>query len=141
MERTQLIPTAEVEASPGLALELGPELTLEVGPELHSRSQSRTCSRGQSRNHARANSQSCSHGDLQGMHPQSHDKPLPGRRLTFNDPEDEKGPAGEEAGCSTEPSIGGVETWLRFQAWQLGTSTWWEELGAIPGIKDLHKFA
>ena len=25
-------------------------------------------------------------------------------------------------------------------AWQLGTPAWWEELGAIPGIKDLHKF-
>ena len=107
----------------------------------HSRSQSRTRSRGQSRNHARANSQSLSHGDLWGMHPQSPDKPLPRRKVTFNDPEDEKGPAGEGAGYSTEPSVGDVETWFEFQAQQLGTPTWWEELGAIPGIKDLWKFA
>ena len=60
--------------------------------------------------------------------------------MTFNDPKDEKGPAGEEAGCLTESSIGDIETWLEFQAWQLGTPTWWEELGAIPDIKDLCKF-
>ena len=34
-----------------------------------------------------------------------------------------------------------VEMWLEFQAWQLGTPMWWEELGAIPGITDLCKFA
>ena len=41
----------------------------------------------------------------------------------------------------TEPSVADIEMWLEFQAQQLGTPTWWEELGAIPGIKDLHKFA
>ena len=115
----------------------------------HSRSQSRTClgsqsrncSTGQSRNHARTNSQSCSHGDLQCMHPQSPDEPPPRRRVTLTDPEDEKGPAREEAGCSTEPSVGDVEMWLESQAGQLGTPTWWEELGAILGIKGPQKFA
>ena len=34
-----------------------------------------------------------------------------------------------------------LETWLEFQAGQLGTPTWWEELGAVPGIEDRHKFA
>ena len=60
--------------------------------------------------------------------------------MTFDDPKDEKDHA-EEAGCSTEPSIGDVEKLLEFQAWQLGTPAWWDELGAIPGIKDLHKFS
>ena len=106
-----------------------------------SRSQSRTHSRGQSRNCARANSQSYSHGNLWGMHPWSPNTPPPRRRVTFNDPEDEKDPTGEEAGCSTEPSTGDIEMWLEFQAQQLGTPAWWEELGAIPGIKDLCKFA
>ena len=75
------------------------------------------------------------------MHPQSPDEPLPRRRLTFNDPKDEKGPAREEEGCLTEPSTGDIEMWLEFQAGQLGTPAWWEELGAILGIKDLCKFA
>ena len=61
--------------------------------------------------------------------------------MTFNDPEVEKGPEGEKAGCLTDPSVMDVEMWLEVQAWQLGTPAWWEELGAIPGIKDLHKFA
>ena len=61
-------------------------------------------------------------------------------RVTFNDPEVEKSPEGEEANCSTEPSIAEVEMWLEWQAWQLGTPAWWVELGAIPGIKDLQKF-
>ena len=106
-----------------------------------SRSWSRTHSRGQSKNHARANSQSHSHGDLQGMHPWTPNKPLPRRRVTFNDPKNERGPTGEETGCLTEPSIGEVEMWLEFQSQQLGTPMWWEELGAIPDIKDLQKFA
>ena len=113
-------------------VEVGPDLALEVGPE--------TRSRGWSRNRARANSQSHSHGDLQGMHPCSPNKPPPRKRVTVNDPKDEKDPAREEEGCSMEPSIGDLEMWLEFQAGQLGTPTWWEELGAMPGIKDWCKF-
>ena len=75
----------------------------------HSRNHSRTFSRGQSRNCARANSQSCSQGDLLGMHPQSPDGPLPRRKVTFHDLRDEKDPTKEEAGCSTEPSIDDLE--------------------------------
>ena len=74
------------------------------------------------------------------MCPQSPDKPPPRKRVNINDPIDEKDPAREEAGCSTEPSVGELETWLEFQAEQLGTPMWWEELGAVPGIKDWHKF-
>ena len=33
-----------------------------------------------------------------------------------------------------------LEMWLEFQAGQLGTPIWWEELGAVPGIEDRHKF-
>ena len=40
-----------------------------------------------------------------------------------------------------EPSVEDLETWLEFQAGQLGTPTWWEELGAVPGIEDWCKFA
>ena len=61
--------------------------------------------------------------------------------MTFNDPKDEKGPAREEAGCLPEPLVGDLDTWLEFQAGQLGTPTWWEELGVILDIKDWHKFA
>ena len=88
----------------------------------HSRHWSRTCSRGRSRNHARANSQSCSHGDLQGIHPQSPDEPLPRRRVSFHNPEDEEVPIKEEASCLVEPSINYLEMWLEFQAGQLGTA-------------------
>ena len=40
-----------------------------------------------------------------------------------------------------ELSVGDLETWLEFQAGQVGTPAWWEELGALPGIKGQHKFA
>ena len=75
------------------------------------------------------------------MHPQSPHEPPPRKRVTINDPKDEKDPAREEAGCLTEPSIDDVETWLGFQAGQLGTPALWEELGAMLGIEDWHKFA
>ena len=42
---------------------------------------------------------------------------------------------------SMEPSVSDVETWLEWQAWQLGTPTWWTELKAIPGIRDPWKLA
>ena len=40
-----------------------------------------------------------------------------------------------------EPSIDNLEMWLEFQVGQLGTPMWWEELGAMLGIEDWHKFA
>ena len=33
-----------------------------------------------------------------------------------------------------------LEMCLEFQAGQLGTPTWWEELGAVPGIEDQRNF-
>ena len=41
----------------------------------------------------------------------------------------------------TEPSINDLELWLEHQVEQLGTSTWWGELEAIPGVMDPHRFA
>ena len=46
----------------------------------------------------------------------------------------------EEVSCSMEPSMDDLEMWLEFQAGQLGTPAWWEELGAVPGIEDRCKF-
>ena len=42
---------------------------------------------------------------------------------------------------STELSVSDVETWLEWQANQLGTPAWWTELQAIPGIRDPQKLA
>ena len=61
--------------------------------------------------------------------------------MTFDDSEGEKGPTRKEAGCSTEPSVGDLDTWLEFQVGQLGTPAWWKELEVIPGIKDWCNFA
>ena len=74
------------------------------------------------------------------MHPWSPNEPPSRKRVTFHDPKDEKDPAREEVGCLPETSTGDLDTWLEFQAGQLGTPTWWEELGVILGIKDQCKF-
>ena len=42
---------------------------------------------------------------------------------------------------STEPSVSDMDTWLEWQATQLGTPTWWMELQAILGIRDPQKLA
>ena len=41
----------------------------------------------------------------------------------------------------TEPSVSDKETWLEWQANQLGTPAWWMELQAILGIRDPKKLA
>ena len=61
--------------------------------------------------------------------------------MSFHDPDNVKDPVKEEASNSTEPSVDDLEMWLEFQAGQLGTPMWWEELAAVPGIEDRHKFA
>ena len=61
--------------------------------------------------------------------------------MSFHDPKDKKNPVKEEASCLMEPFVDNLEMWLEFQAGQLGTSMWWEELGAMLGIEDWHKFA
>ena len=46
---------------------------------------------------------------------------------------------------SRDPSaklpIKDLESWLEYQADQLGTPTWWGELKAVPGVADLCRFA
>ena len=61
--------------------------------------------------------------------------------MSFHDPDNIKDPVKEEASNLMEPSMDDLETWLEFQAGQLGTPAWWEELAAVPGIEDRHKFA
>ena len=111
----------------------------------HSRncSQSRSCSRtrSQSRSHSRAWSQHGSQGSSWNVHPMSPDRPLLGRRVTFRNPEAEMSSKRDTKDHSTEPSISDVETWLEWQANQLGTPAWWTELQAIPGIRDPQKLA
>ena len=114
-----------LEISLELALEIGPGLTLEAGLEIMLQPTVKVTLMVTYRD----------------MHPWSPNEPLPRRRVTFHDPRDEKDPAKEEVGYSTEPSIDDLETWLEFLAGKLGTPTWWEELGAMPVIEDWCKFA
>ena len=89
----------------------------------------------------RADSQSCYQVDPQGICPRSPDGLPPQRRVSFHDPDNIKDPVKEEASNLMEPSVDDLETWLEFQAGQLGTPMWWEELAAVPGIEDRCKFA
>ena len=41
---------------------------------------------------------------------------------------------------SDEPPIKDLESWLEYQADQLGTPTWWGELKAVLDVADLCKF-
>ena len=72
------------------------------------------------------------------MRSQSPGKPR-NRRVSFCDPENEDSVV-EEKNLLAKPSVNNLETWLEYQARQLGTPMWWGELEAIPGIADLHKF-
>ena len=42
---------------------------------------------------------------------------------------------------STKLPIKDLESWLEYQADQLGTPTWWGELKGVPGMADLCRFA
>ena len=55
-------------------------------------------------------------------------------------PEDEDSETAHQEPSVELPSKD-LEQWLDHQADQLGTSTWWGELQAVPGIMDLHQFA
>ena len=72
-------------------------------------------------------------------HSQDHIQEPPNKRVSFQMPED-----GDLATESREPSaklpIKDLESWLDYQADQLGTPTWWGELKAVPGMADLHRF-
>ena len=71
----------------------------------------------------------------------SPDGPPPGRRVTFWNPEAEMSSERDTENYCTEPSLSNVETWLEWQANQLGTPAWWTELQAVPGIRDPQKLA
>ena len=48
---------------------------------------------------------------------------------------------GNRMGYPPEPSIKNCETWLDWQAHQLDTLHWWEELTTIPYVEDLWRLA
>ena len=110
------------------------------GSQTHSqnRSQRRSHSRtrSQSSSHSRAWDQNCSQSSLQNVHLMSPDGPPSRRRVTFRNPKVELSSKRNTKDYSTEPSVSNVETWLEWQAKQLGTLTWWTELQAILGIRD-----
>ena len=109
--------------------------------QTHSRSRNHSRTRSQSRSHSRAQSQNRSQGSTWNACPRSPDGSPPRRRVTFRNPKAETSPKRDVGDYSTEPSVLDVETWLEWQARQLGTPTWWTELKAIPGIRDPWKLA
>ena len=56
--------------------------------------------------------------------------------MTFWELEVEPDPKGGGEDYLPEPYILDVESWLDWQAWQIGTPYWWREIRAIPGLKD-----
>ena len=107
----------------------------------HSRSSTRSRRRSRSRSCSRAHSQSHPWSDSWSRQPRSPSRPPPRRRVIFREPEVESNSEGDVEDYLLEPSVPAVETWLDWQACQLGTPAWWSELMAIPGIKDLQKLA
>ena len=63
------------------------------------------------------------------------------RRVTFRNLEAETSSERGTESYSTEPSVSDMETWLEWQANQLGTPAWWTELQAILGIRDPQKLS
>ena len=61
--------------------------------------------------------------------------------MIFREPEVEPNSEGGAESYLLEPPISDVETWLEWQACQLSTPSWWLELRAIPGVKDLQRLA
>ena len=57
-------------------------------------------------------------------------------KVTFREPEVGPNFEGSVEDYSLEPSVSDVETWLEWQAQQLGTPAWWSELEAILGVED-----
>ena len=102
----------------------------------HSRSHSRSRSRSHSRAHSQSHPWSGSQSSSQSRQPRSPNGPLPGRRVTFREPEVRLNFKGSVEDYLSEPSVSDVEIWLQWQAQQLGTPAWWSELEAIPGVED-----
>ena len=57
--------------------------------------------------------------------------------MTFREPVAELSLERNVEGHPAEPSVSDIETWLEWQAKQLGTPAWWPDLKAILGVKDL----
>ena len=98
--------------------------------------------RGRSGEWVRTRSQDCHQGFSPNKWICSQDcaQGSQGQRVSFRMPEDE-----DSGTASQEPSIElptkDLEQWLDHQVDQLGTTTWWGELQAVPSITDLHQFA
>ena len=73
-------------------------------------------------------------------HSQDHIWEPLNKKVSFWMPKDEDSGT-ESRDPSAEPPIKDLESWLEYQADQLGTPTWWGELKAIPGMADLCRFA
>ena len=80
----------------------------------HTRSQSR--SRSHSRSHGRGCSQSCPQSCSWSIWPRSASGSQSRRKVTFQKPEVELDPKGEQEDYPPEPSILDIETWLDLQA-------------------------
>ena len=93
-----------------------------------SRNCSRAHSRGWSRGWVRGCSQSHSHPDPQSVRSPSLDKP-PTRRVNFWNPKNED-LAAEVRNPLAKPSVNNLETWLDYQAGQLGTPHVVEGIGS-----------
>ena len=87
----------------------------------HSRSSSRSHSRSRSRSCSRAWSQSCPQNSSQSKQPWSPEGPPPRRRVAFREPVAELSLERNVKDHMVEPSVSDVETWLEWQAKQLGT--------------------
>ena len=101
--------------------------------QTHFRNRSRSCSRTQSQSHSQNSPQS--------RQPQSPEGPPPRRRVIFREPVAESSLERNVEDHMMEPPVSNVETWLEWQAEQLGTPAWWPHLKAIPGVKDPQKHA
>ena len=109
--------------------------------QTHSRSSSRSHSRSTSRSCSRAWSQSHPQNSSQSRQWWSPEGPPPRRRVTFREPVAELSLGRNVEDHMAEPSVSDMETWLEWQAEQLGTPAWWPELKAILEVKDLQKLA
>ena len=100
-----------------------------------SQSHSKSHSRSRSRSHSRAHSQSHPQSGSQSRRPRSPNGPLPGRRVTFREPEVEPNSEVSAEDYSSESSVSDVETWLEWQAQQLVTFNHWD---VVQGLGVIH---
>ena len=73
----------------------------------------------------------------QSRQPWFPDGSLPGSRVTFREPVVELNSEGNVEDHMAKASVSNLETWLEWQAKQLGTPAWWPELKDILRVKDL----